>query len=81
MLALLTNYILDIGFGIVWWSASKTISGIYNGIGYFFWAEEEKKCSLEKEDDYILMSDFKTMLETKNQEIDKLSNRIKHLEG
>ena len=25
------------------------------------------------------MSDFKTMLETKNQEINKLANRIKHL--
>ena len=81
MLALLTNYFLDISFGIVWWTTKKTGSIIYNGIQYIFWYEEDKECPLKNEDDYILMSDFKEMLDNKNKEIDDLNKKIKYLEG
>lgn len=81
MLALLTNYVLDISFGVIWWTTKKTGSALYYGAEYLFWNEEDKKCNLKKEDDYILMTDFQQMLETKNNEIEKLNKRIRVLEG
>ena len=81
MLALLTNYVLDISFGVIWWTTKKTGSALYYGAEYLFWNEEDKQCNLKKEDDYILMTDFQQMLETKNNEIEKLNKRIRVLEG
>ena len=70
MLALLTNYLLDISFGIVWWTTKKTGSAIYQGVNYFFWKEEET------EEKYILMTDFTKMLDTKNKEIFDLKKQL-----
>ena len=81
MLSLLTNYVLDVAFGVVWWTTKKTSFAIYNGISYLIWSEEEEECKLKKEDNYILMTDFTKMLNSKNSEIDKLNKRIKQLEG
>jgi hypothetical protein len=81
MLALLTNYVLDISFGIIWWTTKKTGSVIYSGVEYLFWNEEDKECELNTENNVILMSDFKQMLESKNKEIDELNGQIKYLEG
>jgi hypothetical protein len=81
MLALLTNYVLDISFGIIWWTTKKTGSALYYGAEYLFWNEESKECDLKKESDYILMTDFNHMLESKNKEIVNLTKKIKVLEG
>ena len=70
MLALLTNYLLDISFGIVLWTTKKTGSAIYQGVNYFFWKEEET------EEKYILMTDFTKMLDTKNKEIFDLKKQL-----
>ena len=80
MLSLITNSILDIGFGVFYWVGKKTVTGIYNGVNYiFFTDEQEAECALKNENDYILMTDFKTMLNKKNQEIDKLKKEIEEL--
>lgn len=81
MLSLLTNYLLDISFGVVWWTTKKTGSAIYYGAEYLFLKEDEKECILKTEKDYILMSDFTKMLDTKNKEIGELNKKIKYLEG
>ena len=81
MLSLLTNYLLDISFGVVWWTTKKTGSAIYYGAEYLFWKEDEKECNLKSEEDYILMSDFRQMLDSKNKEIEELNKKIKYLEG
>ena len=77
MLSLITNSILDIGFGVFYWVGKKTVTGIYNGVNYiFFTDDQETECSLKNENDYILMTDFTTMLNKKNEEIDKLKQEI-----
>lgn len=80
MLSLITNSILDIGFGVFYWVGKKTVSGIYNGVNYiFFTDEQETECFLKNENDYILMTDFTTMLNKKNEEIDRLKIEIDKL--
>lgn len=81
MVSILTNFVLDISFGVLWWTTKKTGSALYSGLGYFLWKEESKPCGLKNESEYILMTDFKQMLNTKNEEINKLNERIKYLEG
>mgnify|MGYP001223525137 CR=1 FL=1 len=81
MLSLLTNYLLDISFGVVWWTTKKTGSAIYYGAEYLFWKEDENECNLKTEENYILMSDFRQMLDNKNNEIEQLNQKIKYLDG
>ena len=80
MLSVLTNAVLDIGFGVVYWITKKTASGIWMGLNYFIWSEEKEECSLKNENEFILMSDFKILLEEKNNEISQLKYKIKKLE-
>ena len=79
MLSLVTNTILDVSFGLVYWVSKKTIWGLWSGLSYIFWTEEQEKCNLDNEGDYILMSDFNMMLREKNDEINKLKTRIDQL--
>jgi hypothetical protein len=67
-LALLTNSVLDIGFGIAYWTVNKTCSGIYNLGCYFFSNNDESDKTTEKEESIILM-----------EEIGKLREEIKDL--
>ena len=69
-LSLLTNSVLDIGFGIAYWTINKTCSGIYNLGCYFFSKEEDEseKKSSENDENIILM-----------EEIGKLREEIKDL--
>ena len=53
-LALLTNSVLDIGFGIAYWTINKTCSGIYNLGCYFFSNNDESDKTTEKEESIIL---------------------------
>jgi hypothetical protein len=83
MLSLLTNSILDIGFGVFYWVGKKSIAGVYNGVNYIFFTDdgEETECSLKNENDYILMTDFRNMLQKKNEEINVLRKEIDQLKG
>ena len=80
MLGLLTNTLLDIGTGVAWWMTKTTINGISYGVSYtmgrYIWTETEDGCDLDKENDYILMSDFRHMLEEKNKTIDELQKQL-----
>ena len=80
MLGLLTNAILDIGTGVVWWMTKTTINGISYGVSYtmgrYIWTETNDDCDLDKENEYILMSDFRHMLEEKNKTIDGLHKQL-----
>jgi hypothetical protein len=70
-LALLTNSVLDIGFGIAYWTINKTCSGIYNLGCYIFSKdkdEEENTNGQTNEENLILMG-----------EIGKLREEIKDL--
>lgn len=72
-LALLTNSILDVSFGIAYWTINKTCSGIYNLGCYIFSKNEGEGESQEanvtsNEENIILM-----------EEIGKLRDEIKDL--
>ena len=41
-LSLLTDTVLDITFGVVWWITKKSVNGIYNGISYVFSKNEDE---------------------------------------
>ena len=64
--------VLDIGFGVVYWVAKTSVNGVTSGINYLFFEPVETKI----DEEYILMSDFKTMLDEKNNEIKKLNERL-----
>lgn len=72
MLSLITSSVLDIGFGVVYWVAKTSVNGVTSGINYLFFEPVETKI----DEEYILMSDFKTMLDEKNKEIKKLNERL-----
>jgi hypothetical protein len=71
MLALLTQSVLDIGFGIMWWTAKKTGSVISYGVGYLWNNEDE---AIEK--DLIQMGEFREILEENNKKIKELSDKL-----
>jgi hypothetical protein len=73
MLALMTQSVLDVGFGIIWWTAKKTGSAISYGIDYL-WRDTSG------EDDVISMSDFRELLEEKNKKIKILSDKLSALD-
>lgn len=70
MLAIITEAVLDITFGTVWWMGKKTVSGIGNLISY------PSHGSISNS---VPIVDFQTMLDTKNSEIHKLKCEIKKL--
>lgn len=72
MLAFITSSVLDIGFGLVYWVTKTSV----NGITYLLWSPSESNST---ESEYILMSDFKSMLDEKNKIISKLNAEIKML--
>ena len=80
MLSLITDAILDIGYGIFWWTSKKTIGAVYYGVTYLFWTEDNAKSSLKDEEDYILMNDFKELIIQKNNKIKELEEKITLLE-
>lgn len=70
-LALLTNSILDVGFGVAYWTINKTFSGIYNLGCYIFSKDEDESQEANvtsNEENIILM-----------EEIGKLRDEIKDL--
>lgn len=69
MLAFITSSVLDIGFGLAYWVTKTSV----NSITYLLWSPSESN-SIESE--YILMSDFKSMLDEKNKTISKLNAEI-----
>ena len=71
MLALMTQSVLDVGFGIIWWTVKKTGSAISYGIDYL-WSEPS--------DDVISMTEFRELLEEKNKKIKTLSDKLDALE-
>jgi len=75
MLALLTQSVLDIGFGIIWWTAKKTGSALSYGAGYIWYTDEDE----EEDEQVINMSDFREILEANNKKIEELSNKIDEL--
>jgi hypothetical protein len=70
-LALLTNSVLDIGFGIAYWTINKTCSGIYN-LGYYIFSKDEG----EDEDNQVKINNENIIL---MDEIGKLRDEIKDL--
>ena len=69
-LALLTNSVLDIGFGIGYWTINKTCSGIYNlGCYIFSKNEDETNDQVETQNENIILM----------EEIGKLRDEIKDL--
>jgi hypothetical protein len=79
MLSLITNAILDVGYGIIWWTSKKTFNALYYGASYLFWNEDSAKSSLPDEDDFIIMSDFKELLIEKNNRIKELEDELNKL--
>jgi hypothetical protein len=73
MLALMTQSVLDVGFGIIWWTAKKTGSAISYGIDYL-WSDTHS------EDDVISMSEVRELLEEKNKKIKILSDKLDALD-
>ena len=69
-LFLFTNYILEIGSGIVWWLTSKTVKLIYNGVVYIFSKEEVLEDSVNIENEYDSLS---------KKEIDDLKKELKEI--
>jgi hypothetical protein len=77
MIALITQSVLDIGFGIIWWTAKKTGTAISYGIEYL-WYDDKKEDNIE--DSVINMEEFKEILIENNKKIDELTLKIKQLE-
>ena len=73
MLQLITQSVLDIGFGIIWWTTKKTGSALSYGISYLWSGEVEQE---EEEEQYIKMSEFKEILEENNRQIKELSDKL-----
>ena len=71
MLGLITETVLDITFGTVWWMGKKTVSGIGYLISYPSIPDSVSNA--------VPIADFQTMLDTKNSEIQKLKGEIKKL--
>jgi hypothetical protein len=78
MLALITQSVLDVGFGIIWWTAKKTGTALSYGIDYF-WYDGEANQKLENQ--VINMEDFKEILLENNKKIVELTNKIEALEN
>ena len=76
MLTLITQSVLDIGFGILWWTAKKTGTALSFGIDYFWY--EEKDNDLENQ--VINMEDFKELLIENNKKIEELTSKIEVLD-
>ena len=74
-LALLTNSVLDIGFGIAYWTINKTCSGIYN-LGYYIFSKDEGEDEGEDEDNQVKINNENIIL---MDEIGKLRDEIKDL--
>ena len=43
VLSLIAFTVIEVGFGVSWWIASKTVSGIYYGTKYMIYGPEEKQ--------------------------------------
>ena len=77
-----TNAALEISFGAAWWVASKTTTGLYNGINYLIYGSNElteeqiKEIRIiEFDDENEDKIDYKNLIE----EIKSLKNQISDL--
>ena len=76
MLALITESVLDIGFGLFWWTAKKTGTIVYNGISYFFYDNDTE----QNESTPITMTEIEGIITEKNKKIKELEDKIQLLE-
>ena len=76
MISLLTNVVIDVGAGVVWWLTKTTYYGIQYGVSKLVWVDNELIDGKPTDNEFILMSDFKHMLDEKNNKIQELENRI-----
>ena len=76
MISLLTNVVIDVGAGVVWWLTKTTYYGIQYGVSKLVWVDNELIDGKPTDNEFILMSDFKHMLDEKNNKIKELENRI-----
>lgn len=49
VLSLIAYTVIDVGFGVSWWVAKKTINGIYYGTKYLIYGSEEEEELTESE--------------------------------
>lgn len=53
----LTNVILDIGTGVVWWTLKNTTYGAYKGIEYMLYSKKE----IKKDENNDLLKEIKLL--------------------
>lgn len=46
----LTNSALDVTAGVLWWVTKNTVSGVYNGVSYFYGNSENTENTENAED-------------------------------
>ena len=75
MLALLTNYTLDVSFGILWWVTKNTTLAVYNGVCYL--SRSKYNDNNDIKNDYILINSDSELTSLK-KEIQELKLMIKN---
>lgn len=75
----LTNSLLDISAGVLWWIGTKTASALYQGVNYAFFSSEDENQNQNGEitDNYdsLTKDDIKELIELK-KEIKGLKNLL-----
>ena len=69
VLSLITDTVLDITFGVVWWITKNSVNVIYNGVTYVF-SSDKTSCQEDSEDsedsedineNYEILNEFKDL--------------------
>jgi hypothetical protein len=67
----LTNSLLDISAGVLWWIGTKTASAVYQGVSYAFYRSEDENQNKNEEitDNYdsLTKEDIKELVELKKE--------------
>jgi len=70
----LTNYILEITSGVIWWVTTKTVKLVYNGVIYIFSKEDIEQDKVNIEDNYDSLT--KTEIEDLKRELREIKELL-----
>jgi len=70
----LTNYILEITSGVIWWVTTKTVKLAYNGVIYIFSKEDIEQDKVNIEENYDSLT--KTEIEDLKRELREIKELL-----
>ena len=70
----ITNSVLDVSAGVLWWVTKNTVTGVYNGASYLYYGNSENTTE-NKEVDETLTKEIDTLMKS----INEINDQIKEL--